>query len=165
MKKETTIDMIPKEKPYVLKKLGAPVIFLMCKIIRGIGINEFKTLFGGEGALKNIINMSKAESAKKANGKSDKKKANGKSDEENANSDLDAIIEIGAGIMLNVVGVVIENLPKCENDIYKFLSMVSNLSEKEVKSLSMADFTQMIIDVIKKEDFADFIKVVFTLFK
>ena len=43
--------------------------------------------------------------------------------------------------------------------------MVSNLSEKEVKSLSMADFTQMIIDVIKKEDFADFIKVVFTLFK
>lgn len=128
----------------------------MCKIIKGIGINEFKTLFGGEGALKNIINMSKAESAKKANGKSDK---------ENANSDLDAIIEIGAGIMLNVVGVVIENLPKCENDIYKFLSMVSNLSEKEVKSLSMADFTQMIIDVIKKEDFADFIKVVFTLFK
>ena len=156
MKEETTIDFIPKEKPYVLKKLGAPVIFSMCKIIRGIGINEFKTLFGGEGALKNIINMSKAESAKKANGKSD---------EENANSDLDAIIEIGAGIMLNVVGVVIENLPKCENDIYKFLSMVSNLSEKEVKSLSMADFTQMIIDVIKKEDFADFIKVVFTLFK
>jgi hypothetical protein len=156
MKEETTIDMIPKEKPYVLKKLGAPVIFSMCKIIKGIGINEFKTLFGGEGALKNIINMSKAESAKKANGKSD---------EENANSDLDAIIEIGAGIMLNVVGVVIENLPKCENDIYKFLSMVSNLSEKEVKSLSMADFTQMIIDVIKKEDFADFIKVVFTLFK
>lgn len=156
MKEETTIDFIPKEKPYVLKKLGAPVIFSMCKIIKGIGINEFKTLFGGEGALKNIINMSKAESAKKANGKSDK---------ENANSDLDAIIEIGAGIMLNVVGVVIENLPKCENDIYKFLSMVSNLSEKEVKSLSMADFTQMIIDVIKKEDFADFIKVVFTLFK
>lgn len=156
MKEETTIDMIPKEKPYVLKKLGAPVIFSMCKIIKGIGINEFKTLFGGEGALKNIINMSKAESAKKANGKSD---------EENANSDLDAIIEIGAGIMLNVVGVVIENLPKCENDIYKFLSMVSNLSEKEVKSLSMTDFTQMIIDVIKKEDFADFIKVVFTLFK
>lgn len=156
MKEETTIDFIPKEKPYVLKKLGAPVIFSMCKIIKGIGINEFKTLFGGEGALKNITNMIKAESAKKANGKSDK---------ENANPNLDAIIEIGAGIMLNVVGVVIENLPKCENDIYKFLSMVSNLSEKEVKSLSMADFTQMIIDVIKKEDFADFIKVVFTLFK
>lgn len=155
MKEETTIDFIPKEKPYVLNKLEAPVIFSMCKIIRGIGINEFKTLFGGEGALKNIINMSKAESAKKANGKSDK---------ENANPDLD-VIEIGAGIVLNVVGVVLENLPKCENDIYKFLSMVSNLSEKEVKSLSMADFTQMIIDVIKKEDFADFIKVVFTLFK
>lgn len=155
MKEETTIDMIPKEKPYVLNKLEAPAIFSMCKIIRGIGINEFKTLFGGEGALKNIINMSKAESAKKANGKSD---------EENANSDLD-VIEIGAGIVLNVVGVVLENLPKCENDIYKFLAMVSNLSEKEVRKLSMADFTQMIIDVIKKEDFADFIKVVFTLFK
>ena len=155
MKEETTIDMIPKEKPYVLKKLEAPAIFAMCKIIKGIGINEFKTLFGGEGALKNIINMSKAESAKKANGKSDK----------NTNPDLDVIVEIGAGIVLNVVGVVIENLPKCENDLYKFLSMVSNLSEKEVKSLSMADFTQMIIDVIKKEDFADFIKVVFTLFK
>lgn len=155
MKEETTIDIIQNEKPYVLNKLEAPVIFAMCKIIRGIGINEFKTLFGGEGALKNIINMSKAESAKKANNKSDKG---------NANPDLD-VIEIGAGIMLNVVGVVLENLPKCENDIYKFLSMVSNLSEKEVKSLSMADFTQMIIDVIKKEDFADFIKVVFTLFR
>lgn len=164
MKEETTIDFIPKEKPYVLNKLEAPVIFSMCKIIRGIGIKEFKTLFGGEGAFKNIINMSKAESAKKANGKSDKENANGKSDKENANPDLD-VIEIGAGIVLNVVGVVLENLPKCENDIYKFLSMVSNLSEKEVKSLSMADFTQMIIDVIKKEDFADFIKVVFTLFK
>jgi hypothetical protein len=145
--KENNAEII-KNKPYELYKLEATAIFSMCKIIKGIGINEFKVLFGGDGAVKNIINKIKVESAAK----------------EGANSDFD-VIEIGANIVIDILGIVIENLPKCEEDIYKFLASVSNLNEKQIRKLSMADFTQMIIDVLRKEDFADFIKVVFTLFK
>ena len=67
--------------------------------------------------------------------------------------------------MTEIADVILGNLPKCKDDIYQMLSQTSNLSVAQVKKLPLAQFTEMVIDFIKKEEFRDFIKVVSKLFK
>ena len=73
--------------------------------------------------------------------------------------------EIGFEIFFNVAGVITGNLPKCEKDIYKFLAGLSGMTEAQIKTLPINIFFEMIIDVIKKEEFRDFLSVVSKLFK
>lgn len=70
---------------------------------------------------------------------------------------------VGMKVMVRGIETVLANLDSCEKDIYKILSSTSNLSEKEIKALSMGDFVEMIVDFIKKDDFADFFKQVSSL--
>jgi hypothetical protein len=72
---------------------------------------------------------------------------------------------IGFNVILNFVEIILKNLPYCENEIYKFLSGLSGMSENDIKNLDMATFTEMLIDVVQKEEFKDFFKVVSKLFK
>lgn len=74
--------------------------------------------------------------------------------------DADAV---GMKVMVQAIETVLANLDTCENDIYKILSSTSNLSEKEIKNLSMGEFVEMVFDFIKKDDFADFFKQVSSL--
>ena len=67
--------------------------------------------------------------------------------------------------VLDIADVLLNNIPKCENDFYKFLANISDLKVDEIKKLKPADFMGMIIDVIKKEEFKDFFKVVSESFK
>lgn len=72
---------------------------------------------------------------------------------------------VGFDIFFDIVGVITGNLPKCEKDIYKFLAGLSGMTEAQIKALPMNTFLEMIIDVVKKEEFADFLSVVSKLFK
>ena len=79
--------------------------------------------------------------------------------------DEKSIETVGMSVFLDMSQVLLSNLPKCENDIYTFLSSLSGMDKKEVETLPMNTFIEMIIDVIKKEEFADFFKLVSKLFK
>ena len=127
-------------KPYIFRKLSSVDVFPMFKIIGAIGINEFTACFEKDG-VKNMIAS-----------------VTGKSGD-------DAASIVGISVILEIVNVIIGNLPKCENEIYQILSQTSNLTVKQVKELDMAVFFEMVIDFIKKEEFKDFIKVVSKLFK
>lgn len=141
-------------KPYTFRLLGAPDIFLMAKIIKTIGIKEFKTCFEAEGITSMIQNMMMEQMEKKEEGA-----------EEGAEDDSN-IISVGVGVALEIADVILGNLPKCEKDIYQLLSQTSNLSVEEIKAPGNAVmFLEMVIDFIKKEEFRDFIKVVLKLFK
>lgn len=70
---------------------------------------------------------------------------------------------VGLMFLAQAAQTILGNLDRCENDIYKILSSCSNLSVKEVQNLSMGEFVEMIVDFIKKDDFADFFKQVFSL--
>lgn len=132
------------EKPYSFRQLCAPDIFLMSSIISKIGIKEFKAIFEAGGVM-NLIAGKFAEE---------------KSADENAD-----IISVGAGVFLELASIVLKNLPKCENEIYCLLAQTSNLSVEEIKADGNAVmFFEMLVDFIKKEEFADFIKVVSRLF-
>ena len=151
MSEATNVEVVQTEevavKPYTFRELGAPDIFLMSTIISKIGIKEFKACFEAEGVKSLIQNMMIEQ------------KAEGNGDDSN-------FISIGATIVLEIASVILENLPKCEKEIYKMLSQTSNLTVDEIKAPGNAVmFVEMVVDFIKKEEFRDFIKVVSRLFK
>lgn len=132
------------EKPYQFRQLGAPDIFLMFKIIKAIGVNEFMDCLESD---------SLRQAAAKMISKSDA-------------VEQDEVIMMGAlAGTLEIVNVIVGNLPKCEKEIYQLLEQTSNLTVKEItKPGNAVMFVEMVVDFLKKEEFRDFIKVVSKLF-
>ena len=122
-------------KAYELRTLCADDVFPMFKIISKIGIKEFKSCFGSED-VKAVINGEQA--------------------------DLNAV---GLAVAVDIAGVIMANVPNAKEDIYLFLSQISNMSKDDIKELPISTFAEMIIDVVKKEEFKDFFGVVSKLFK
>lgn len=135
---ETTINAVETaEKVYTLRNLEAKDIAPMASILSKIGIKDIKECFNGQD-LKDL--------------------ASGKADEATINA-------LGMSIMLDIVGVVLENYSKCQDNVFKFLASLSGIDVKQIESLPLDTFTEMIIDVVKKEEFKDFFKVVSKLLK
>lgn len=123
-------------KNYELRSLTSDDIFPMFQIISKIGIREFKSCFESP----------------------DVKAAIAKSEGTDLNS-------VGLAVMLDIGGTVLANVPKAKDDIYLLLSQLSGLTNQEIGALPMATFAQMVIDVIRKDEFKDFFQVVSRLFK
>ena len=68
----------------------------------------------------------------------------------------DAVRAVGYDTVFEIVGLVIEKLPDCQNDLFKFLAAISNLNEKQVAALPLNQFVEMVSDVVRKDEFADF---------
>lgn len=74
-----------------------------------------------------------------------------------SNMDFSAI---GLEVIIEMVGIVLGNLPKCESDIYSFLADLSGKKSKEIAELDMSEFAEMIKEVLTKDEFKDFFTVV-----
>lgn len=75
------------------------------------------------------------------------------------------ITELGMTVAFDIMGTILCNYEKCQSDVFNFLASLSGLKVKQIESLSPAEFAEMVIAVIKKEEFKDFFTVVSTLFK
>ena len=140
---EVTEEVV-EVKPYTFRKLSSPDVFPMFKIISLIGVNEFTSCFEKD-AIQKMVNSLIGKSK---------------------GADDDSIKNIvGVTLTLDVVNIILSNIPKCESYIYQLLSQTSNLSVDEIKALDFSVFIEMVIDFVKKEEFKDFIKVVSKLFK
>lgn len=146
VEKINEIEEIKVEKPYEFRMLCAVDVFPVVNIINKIGFKQIKTVLGENDDLKKLI----VSVAKKEAGNDE------------AKNDL---INSGLSIALDVAALVIDNLPKCENEIFKLLAQTSNLDEKAVRALDFPTFFEMILDFIRKEEFKDFIKAVSKSFK
>lgn len=124
------------ERKYEFRELCAEDMFPMFKLMNKIGIRQFKNAFQSPEIVA---------AAKKA-----------------ANGDTESL---GVSIVFDIAGIIIENLPNCESDIYTMLASVSNLEQQQIRKMNMAEFFEMIVDFIKKPEFKDFFKVVSRLFK
>ena len=83
-------------------------------------------------------------------------------------ADKDGMIDLtalGMAVGFDIVGIVMANYEKCQADIFGFLASLSGLKVKQIESLSPAEFAEMVIDVVQKEEFKDFFMVVSKLFK
>ena len=118
------------EKKWVFRSLTAEDLFPIATLISKIGAADF------------VKNLSEGGFLEK---------------DEEGSLDVEAI---GVKVVAQAVQTILSNLDRCENDIYKILSSTSNLSTKEIKALSMGEFVAMVVDFIKKDDFADFFKQV-----
>lgn len=125
-------------KEYKFRTLNASDIAPICSIISKIGLNNFAKTFKSEDV---VDVLTKKKGAK----------------------DLTTLA--GVTVALNFANVVISHIEDCENEIFKLLSSVSDLSYKEVKELDLVTFSDMIISFVKKEEFKDFFKHVSKLFK
>lgn len=114
---------------YELRRMTSADIFPICTIIKKIGIDEVKKMVSSPELMKMV---------------SDTK---GKEDQATA---------IGMSLMLDIASLIVGNLPKCEVELYKFLASMTKTSEKELREISPADFLELVIAVIKHEDFKDF---------
>jgi hypothetical protein len=72
--------------------------------------------------------------------------------------------EVGFAVVFDIAGIVIANIPKAEEDIQTFVASVTGLSVKEVKSIPFADYGELIVKIVAKDDFPDFFKRVMKLF-
>lgn len=127
-------------KAYELRTLCADDVFPMFKIISKIGIKEFKSCFESEDVKEAIKSATNGETQ-------------------------DGLEVIGLGVALEIASVIMANVPQAKEDIYLFLAQVSGMSKDDIRNLPISTFTEMIIDVVKKEEFKDFFGVVSKLFK
>ena len=122
-----------------LRQLKASDMFPMFGILSKIGFKEIKDSFSQE-SIQGIMNSFSADNGE------------------------DKTTYVGFSIIMDVVEVIMKNLPKCEHEIYNFLSGLSGMTVKEVSDMDMASFTEMIIAVVRKDEFKDFFRVVSGLF-
>lgn len=71
---------------------------------------------------------------------------------------------VGFGVVLDLAGIVISNIPKAEPEIQAFIASLTGMQVSEVKQMPFADYGELIIQVIMKDDFQDFFKRVMKLF-
>ena len=72
--------------------------------------------------------------------------------------------EVGIGVLFDIAGIIIFNIPNAEEEIQAFLASMTGKKVAEIKKLPLADYGEMIMTVILKEDFQDFFKRVMKLF-
>ena len=127
------------EKPYSFRKLSTADIFPTLKLINKLGLKQLKEDEG----IKRLVSQISGATTK------------GKIDP----------TALGLDIFLELTCLVVDNLPKCEVELYELLSSTSGMTVEEIKALEMSVFVEMITDFIKNEEFGDFFKAVTKLFK
>lgn len=71
---------------------------------------------------------------------------------------------VGFGVIFDIAGIVIANIPKAEEDIQNFLASLTGMKVSDIKKLPFADYGELIMEVVMKDDFKDFFKRVMKLF-
>lgn len=72
--------------------------------------------------------------------------------------------ELGFNIVFDCVGIILSNFQRAEEEIQAFLASVSGKKIGDIKRMPIADYGEMIIEVVTKEDFKDFFGRVMKLF-
>lgn len=124
------------EKKYELRSPKADDMFLMFRILSKVGVKNLKNCFSTGDVMAAI-------------------RGDGKKDSE----------AVGLSVALEIASVLMEHLDDAKKDIYAFLSNLSGMKAADIASLEMADFAQMVIEVIQLEGFRDFFQRVFGLLK
>ena len=67
---------------------------------------------------------------------------------------------VGISTAIELVSIVLNHLESIEEDLYKWLASVTGESVNTLRNDSMSDFVELLIAIVQKEEFADFIQVV-----
>lgn len=70
----------------------------------------------------------------------------------------DVMAKIGTMVFVGFIDLLMEKMEDCEGAIRRLLSRLYDMPEAEVDELDANDYLDMIIDIVKGENFADFFK-------
>ena len=118
---------------YEMRKLQATDLFSVVKILNGIGLKN----------IREAINIDEINDVRKGMTKD--------------NSEV-ITSQIGLNVVMSIATVILENLPKIENDLYNFIGSVIDVKPKDVAKMDIGDFMDVLITIIQKEEFKDFFK-------
>lgn len=162
---EKVVDIVEvvDEKPYIFRTLGAQDVFLMVRILNKIGFRQVKECLSADN-IQALINaaVSGSDAQDAQQGAQDAAQ-----ETQDAQADQESVLaSVGVGVAIDAFGLLLENLPKCEADIYQLLAQTSNLSVDTIKAPGNAVmFMEMIVDFLHKKEFGDFFKVAKKLLK
>ena len=118
---------------YEMRKLQATDLFSVVKILNGIGLKN----------VREAINIDEINNVRKGM----------------TEGNVDVITsQIGLNVIMSLATVMLENLPKIENDLYNFIGSVIDMKPKDVAKMDMGEFMDVLITIIQKEEFKDFFK-------
>ena len=122
---------------YEMRNLQATDIFSIVKILNGIGLKN----------IKEAINIEEINKIRKG------------MTEDNAEDNSEKVYsQVGVKVVMSIATVILENLPKIENDLYTFVGSVIGIKTKDVAKMDMGEFMDVLITIIQKEEFKDFFK-------
>ena len=122
---------------YEMRSLQASDIFSVVKILNGIGLNN----------VKEAINIEEINEIRKT------------MTEDNSEDNSEKVYsQVGVKVVMSITTVILENLPKVENDLYTFVGSVIGVKPKDVAKMDMGEFMDLLIAIIQKEEFKDFFK-------
>lgn len=119
---------------YTLGKFKATDVFTMATLLSKVGLGKVADGLGRDNIMK-IITENKG-----------KKKE-------------DVAAFTGMQMILQIAEIILSNLDKCETEIFKLLSSITNASVEELKELDAEIFAELIIEVVQLQQFKDFFKV------
>ncbi len=125
---------------YTLRKPKATDLFVVSKIIKGIGLKNIVDCFNSDEikVIRNSVSGEKVSS--------------------------ETLNQAGITIVLSIGELILDRLDDVKDDVIKFMSCLSGLKIKEVEDLPITEFAEMLMAIIKEPDFVDFIKVVLKSF-
>lgn len=135
------------EKTYELRDLQADDLFVLVSIVSKIGIKEFKACFASDDVMAAVKSMAK------------------KDEKEEAADNSNDITSVGISVALDIAAILMANIDKCKNDIYALLANLSGMKAADIAKLPVMTFTSMVVDLVKKKEFADFFQEAVKLFK
>ena len=122
---------------YEMRSLQASDIFSVVKILNGIGLNN----------VKEAMNIEEINEIRKT------------MTEDNSEDNSEKVYsQVGVKVVMSIATVILENLPKVENDLYTFVGSVIGVKAKDVAKMDMGEFMDLLIAIIQKEEFKDFFK-------
>ena len=127
---------------YVKRKLAVGDLMPVIQIIKKIGIKDFKKCFTG-------VDISGFQSNKDA-AKEDLVEMPENEAQEVAGKES-AFEKIGFSVALDVVDVLLTNIPKCEHDLYAFMASMCCVTEDELKEYPISAFVDILFEVFTAE--------------
>ena len=72
--------------------------------------------------------------------------------------------KVGMSVAFDLVGIIIEHIPSVQKDVDMFISSLSDQDVELIQEMPLVEYADTIYQIVTKEDFKDFFKLVMKLF-
>ena len=135
-----------------LRELKAKDIMPMVNILQKIGLKQIREMLTPD-KIKSLMKAMKSEDP-------EPDQQEDPDQQEKQEEKIDGRTILGFNMIMEVVGLILDNLPSCEKDIHKFIGSLADMTPDQVADLPLGEFTDIIVRILKDDGFSDFFKAV-----